>query len=660
MVFVLVYVLLGDLGYRVSYTPTGVLAAWWAPSGLALAAFLRTHRTTWPWIIVSVLVAATVVDLQQAISPVQVVYRTVADCVEPLVAASLLRSRYARIRTFSTVREVLGFSVIGGLMGPFAGTCIAAAGRLLTMHEPLGRVGAFAVVWFGSASLGVMLFAPALLTLRIRRARITPLRYGEIALLGAATVLLSLLARMTGTSGGIALVLGFAAFPALTWAAVRFGVSGAARTSAALSLLSVWAMLAAGTQAGPWRLVAIQSTYALAAFTALTLAALTSETRRLRAQAEAQALRAEETLALLDGAIRSAPFAFAFFDRGLRLTRFNDVFASLAKGPGAVVIGGPIEAVSAGAGRQLEPLLRSALTAGEPMVSQDIELTEGARRHWLCSAFPVRVSGREPAGVGLLMVDISERIAAERERVVLYQQAEEAIRARDSLLSIASHELKTPLTPLAARLYMIRKKIVEGQPVSPEAIDKTLKSVRQLTDLINDLLDASRIAHGGLTIRGEPLLLNDLVRASVDAYRDASPAHFLELEVPDVPIWVKGDAQRLTQVFTNLLDNAIKYSPDGGTVRVRVKILGKEAEITVTDEGIGIPEAYRRRLFERFFRAPNATLSYGGLGLGLYITRDIIDRHGGRIWAGSGPGRGTTFHVILPLLAPAEMVEALH
>lgn len=233
-------------------------------------------------------------------------------------------------------------------------------------------------------------------------------------------------------------------------------------------------------------------------------------------------------------------------------------------------------------------------------------------------------------------------------------------RLKAEFVSIASHELKTPLTPLAARLRFIQRKLAAGEPISPDSIDKPLHSLRKLTELINDLLDASSIEHGRLLLHLEPQPLDELVRQGAEPFRDVSARHRLRVETPPEPLWVNADRQRLTQVITHLVDNAIKYSPSGGEVVVSVHPHPQGVELTVADQGIGIPPAQQERLFERFYRAENASVSLGGLGLGLYITRDIVDRHGGRIWAESEPGRGSRFHVVLPRIQPAELLSALH
>ncbi|MFP2907529.1 ATP-binding protein [Pyxidicoccus sp. 3LFB2] len=255
--------------------------------------------------------------------------------------------------------------------------------------------------------------------------------------------------------------------------------------------------------------------------------------------------------------------------------------------------------------------------------------------------------------------DVSARVHAEREREQLLRDAHEAIQVRDDFLSIASHELKTPLTPLRLHLQMLKQALESDQAVGPGRVDKALGQVRRLSALVNDLLDASCVGAGRMELQRTPLSLPELVREVYADFRGVSDHHALTYEGPDEDVLVQADRGRLSQVLTNLLENALKYSPLGGEVRVTLTHSGGDAVITVADSGIGIPKEEQAHLFERFFRARNAPVSgFGGLGLGLYICRDIIERHGGHIWVESELGRGSVFHVSLPVLGTRALHEA--
>ncbi len=247
----------------------------------------------------------------------------------------------------------------------------------------------------------------------------------------------------------------------------------------------------------------------------------------------------------------------------------------------------------------------------------------------------------------LLGEELARRASMALENARLYSDARRAIKLRDDFLSIASHELKTPLTPLVLKLQIAARRLKSGTPVDLTVLEAAIRNVERLTALINDLLDATRIEAGRLELKLRKLTLAPLVREMATTFQ-TDAGRPIELSIEGDPV-VTADPGRIEQVLTNLLDNALKYSPHDGAVRVRLWVAGGEALFSVSDEGIGIPPAERERLFQRFFRAENAQSAAYGLGLGLYICRDIVERHGGRIWVESKEGEGSTFLVALPL-----------
>ncbi|HEY0839879.1 MAG TPA: ATP-binding protein, partial [Vulgatibacter sp.] len=295
----------------------------------------------------------------------------------------------------------------------------------------------------------------------------------------------------------------------------------------------------------------------------------------------------------------------------------------------------------------------NARATGEPFHAEvRTRRRDGAWVYMETSAGPVRDSeGRIREWVGM-NVDIQDRKAAEAERDRSLRSAEDAIQVRDDFLSIASHELKTPLTPLSTWLQLVQRRVATGKPIDPSWLVKARNSLDRLAALVNDLLDASRVQARRLTLRFEPVLLNDLVMEQMAAAETLTTKHELVTDVPQEPVRVMGEKARLEQVLANLLENAIKYSPRGGTIRVELHAdPAHEAVIAVSDSGVGIPKDQIPLLFDRFFRARNiSSRSYGGLGLGLYIVHDIVEHHGGRIWVESEVGVGSTFSIALPLL----------
>jgi protein-histidine pros-kinase len=249
----------------------------------------------------------------------------------------------------------------------------------------------------------------------------------------------------------------------------------------------------------------------------------------------------------------------------------------------------------------------------------------------------------EPAAILEINSDISERKALERmER---------------EFIAMVSHELRNPLTSLKVFAEILQ--VTEAY--NARAVEVILAQSDRLNRLIGDLLDASRIEAGRLRLRRTQADLAALVRAQVEQAGATTPRHTFALDAPAGPLLGWWDRDRLEQVLENLLSNAIKYSPQGGEIRVRVEATragdeAGEARVSVADTGVGIPAEALPRLFSRFFRTEAASSSgVKGLGLGLYISRSLVEAHGGRVWAESEPGRGSTFTFTLPIgEAPAE------
>lgn len=222
---------------------------------------------------------------------------------------------------------------------------------------------------------------------------------------------------------------------------------------------------------------------------------------------------------------------------------------------------------------------------------------------------------------------------------------------KDEFLAIASHELKTPITTIKGYTQLSLKAV---QKMGNEKLIRALTAVdsktNSLIQLINELLDVSRIQSGNLPLEVQEFDLVQLVREAVVSTELTSADFTIRTELPVVPVPVSGDRQRIEQVIANLLQNAVKYSRDQKEIEVRMDLQGNEVITSVRDYGVGIPKDQLGNVFNRFFRATNvSTTNYSGLGLGLFISHSIIERHGGRMWVESEEDQGSTFHFALPL-----------
>ncbi len=277
------------------------------------------------------------------------------------------------------------------------------------------------------------------------------------------------------------------------------------------------------------------------------------------------------------------------------------------------------------------------------------------------------LSQRVPVGEDDELAELCRGFNEMAQRTELAQgELREAIRLREEFLSVASHELRTPLTPLKGFAALTLSRVEKGGDF-PER-ERTLKALRsmarqtdRLTRLVDDLLDTSRIQAGRFELECARVDLVPLVREVIERFelRGTEGLRFL-FEEPEAPVEGVWDGPRLEQVVTNLLSNAVRYSPHGGTVRAAFHFAPEWVELRVRDEGIGIPPESLALLFQPFARASNATARhYGGLGLGLFICREIVQRHGGTIWAESpGAQQGSCFHVRLPRQVPALLPHA--
>jgi signal transduction histidine kinase/CheY-like chemotaxis protein len=244
--------------------------------------------------------------------------------------------------------------------------------------------------------------------------------------------------------------------------------------------------------------------------------------------------------------------------------------------------------------------------------------------------------------------ELGRRIAFAVDNARLYARAQDAVRLRDDFLSVAAHELRTPLTTLQLQV----QSLLSSQRASDERdrakLERAARSTTRLSRLVDTLVEASRIASGLLVLDRQRLDLGALVREVVQTHAEEARAggSQIELDVPaDVIVW--GDRERLAEALGSLLSNALKYG-GGQPVDVRLSRSDVVAEISVRDRGVGIAAADLERIFGRFERAVSVR-NYGGLGLGLYVTRQIVRAHQGSIDASSEPGAGATFTIRLPL-----------
>jgi signal transduction histidine kinase len=310
----------------------------------------------------------------------------------------------------------------------------------------------------------------------------------------------------------------------------------------------------------------------------------------------------------------------------------------------AVIVG----AVGLGASTALIVLfgVYLARAVGRPVRS----VAHGASR-LAAGELTLRLREEGPGEIGELtrsFNEMAERL--EQNRAALEQQNEElreSERMKTELVNIVSHELRTPLASVLGFTALLLKREFDP-PARRHYLGIIDAQARRLAALLEDFLDVQRIEHQGLELSAENVDLASLLDEQAQLYAAQSPKHRLEVALADRPLQVRGDPNRLAQVVGNLLSNAIKYSPEGGVVELAAMRHDGEVRVSVRDEGLGIPSDQQERIFTKFFRGDAAATGITGTGLGLAVSREIVEAHGGRIGFDSDPGTGSTFWVELP------------
>lgn len=367
------------------------------------------------------------------------------------------------------------------------------------------------------------------------------------------------------------------------------------------------------------------------------------------AQAQAGIRKYEETLALLDALLVSAPIGLAFLDRGLRHVRINAALAACTGRPAEEIVGRTVWEVAPDFAPRVAPYFRQVLETGEPLLGLELRgeigATSDTERHFLVNYYPVRTRGGEMLGVGVTSMDIThlKQIEAELRRTN---------GANEAYLAMLGHELRNPLAAITTASYLLNQVTLDSAQAKRQmaVIDRQAK---HLTRMVDDLLNVARISSGKLKLRTERLDFRQVIRQTQEDTRALIEMRqqALTLDVPSEPLWVNGDPVRLSQVLVNLLTNAANYTEPGGHVWITAAQEEQELVVRVRDSGVGISPEVLPHIFEPFFQANRALeRSPGGLGIGLSAARSLVQLHGGTLQAFSaGEGCGAELVIRLPL-----------
>ena len=330
-------------------------------------------------------------------------------------------------------------------------------------------------------------------------------------------------------------------------------------------------------------------------------------------------------------------------DSAHRIVVFNHALTQLSRWAAIEALGRHHDEVIRWAHLETDLDLASAVAGGWPLPTARPIYVEG----------DLRRRGGGTISIGITYAPLFDRegrlvnIITDVRDVTRFREADEI---KSVFISVISHELKTPVALIKGYADTLRRKDACWDPeIMRESLTVIVEEADRLNQLIDNLLDASRLQAGALPLEMDEVALDALAERVARLLRTQTQVHEIVVRFPSDFPSVVGDLIRLEQVLNNLVSNAIKYSPNGGTIEISGRGLPDEVIVTVSDTGVGIPYEELPRVFERFFRGVRERhQGTPGAGLGLYLSKAIVEAHGGRIWAESEPGEGTTFSFAIP------------
>ena len=354
---------------------------------------------------------------------------------------------------------------------------------------------------------------------------------------------------------------------------------------------------------------------------------------------------------LLAAIIDSSEDAIVSKDLNGVVKSWNNAAEAMFQYTAAEMIGKSIRTIIPADRQAEEDEVLSKIRAGVPVTHFETvrQRKDGSPVEISLSVSPVKDAGGRIIGASKIARDITVQKQLLRELA-------ETSRVKDEFLATLSHELRTPLNAVLGYTQMLRSgNIAEDR--RRQVVEIIERNAQLLSQLVSDVLDVSSVVTGKLRLRLAGVDLRDIVGSSVEIVQPSADAKGLTITItsPEAALIVRGDADRLHQVFWNLLANAVKFTPRDGRIALTVTRERNEARVDVTDTGIGVPPEFLQRLFERFTQVETGSRrETGGLGLGLALVRYFVEAHGGRVTASSpGEGQGSTFSVLLPLAPQA-------
>jgi two-component system CheB/CheR fusion protein len=635
------YIASAKLGLTLAFVAQQVTVVW-PPTGIALAAVLLLGYRIWPFIAFGAFIA-NITTHTPVITSLGI---ATGNTLEALAGAILLRRIIGIDPSLHRFRDIFGIVVFGGIVSTNISATIGTFTLCATGIQAWENFTQLWSVWFLGDAMGNVVFAPLVLTLFSQEAR-KPVRRRPAEFLGLILVLAAISLLVFGGSGLV--TSGYAApdyavLPILMWAALRFGMLG---TSFSIFIISTVAVLGTVKGFGPFaggstneNLISLQLFMFVAALTCFVIAIAKSG----RDRAEELMHRSEEryrSLVLASSQVVWSTNAAGEVVEDLPTwTAFTGQSGAKALGRGWTRMVHPDD---------LDETLRvweNSLTTGTGHENEfRVMSADGVYKYVHAHAMPVLDgTGRVREWIGTLTDVTARREAA--------QQLQIENRRKDEFLAMLAHELRNPLAPIASALEVIRS--TQGDKAHLDDMCHIMsRQVHHMSRLLDDLLDVSRITRGVVELNKQIVNLSALAERSLHSSRLSieKKSIVLTTRFADAPLPVLADATRMEQVISNLINNAVKFTPAGGGIFVSTALHGNSALFVIRDTGRGIAEGFLPHVFDLFAQADRSLArSEGGLGLGLTLVRTLVLMHGGQVEARSaGVGHGSEFTVRLPL-----------
>jgi PAS domain S-box-containing protein len=670
LLIAIAYFAAAELGLSLASVHENVTPVW-PPTGIAIASLLIFGRRVWPGVFLGALAA----NLPTSISVASAIAIAAGNTLEALLAWFLLQRSKRWQKSFDSVGNVMIFVVYAAVLAPLVGATIGSLSLCFSDASQWGEFWYLLLTWWMGDGFGALIVAPLILSWSSSR-KINREEMPEIASLFVLLMIVVLVVFGGWFPGPVKTYpLAYLCLPCLLWAALRFDQR---IVTSAIVLMAGVALWGVKHGYGPFAqtntnvsLLLLISFVGTTSLMTLLVAAITTE--RHKAEGEKWKLGSEITLhrRRVEDIVQHIPGVVweAWGKPDTANQRVDFISSHVEKMVGysaAEWLGTPnfgLSIVHPDDRKRVVAEASAIFASGQGGSLRFRWLHKNGHEVWVETQSIVVCDETGPIGMRGVTMDITAAVNAEIERAELLeresqarQQAEEASRLKEEFLATVSHELRTPLNAVVgwSRLLRTGQLNAEGTDHAIEVIERNAAAQRQI---IEDLLDVSRIVTGKLRINTQPVDVLLVIHAAIDAVRPAAEAKEIQIsthvEAPDSII--RADSERLQQVLWNLLANAVKFTPAGGRVDVSLERHGSLAEIRIEDTGPGIPAEFLPRIFERFSQADgSSTRKHGGLGLGLAIVRHLIELHGGTVSAANREEGGAVLTLRLPTMVLAQ------